>query len=73
MTSPREPGTPHGEPVDLPSAEELFGPDRPARSPGELSAILRHSMGETDRPPELARDPYPDGPDVSELRRELGL
>jgi hypothetical protein len=70
---PGEPGTPHSERVDLRSAEELFGPDRPARSPAELSAIMRHSMGETDRPPELQRQRDPDAPDVRWIREELGL
>jgi hypothetical protein len=67
---PSEPGTPHSEPVDLPSADELFGPDRPARSPDEISAIMRHAMGLADAPP---RPPDPDHPDVSAIRQELGL
>jgi hypothetical protein len=63
------PGYPGSDPA-LPDAEELFGPDRPARSPAELSAIMMHSIGLTDAPP---RQPDPDGPDVSDLSRELGL
>lgn len=60
---------PIGDP-SLPDAEELFGPDRPPRSPAELSAIVRHSMGLADAPP---RQRDPNAPDVSTIRQELGL
>jgi hypothetical protein len=67
---PHEPGQPHTGPL-LPDAEELFGPDRPERSPAEVGqAIMRHSMGLADAPPELRPA---DGPDVSAIREELGL
>jgi hypothetical protein len=56
---------------DLPSIEELtIEPPGPDRSPAELSAIMRHSMGLADAPP---RQPDTDRPDVSAIRQELGL
>ena len=68
-----ETGYPGSDPR-LPGIEELaIQPPGPVRSPQEMSAIMRHSMGEIDAPAELRRQQYPDGPDVSELRTELGL
>jgi hypothetical protein len=60
------------EPGGLPGIGELtVEPPTSGRSPDELSAIMRHSMGEIDIPPELQR--HQDGLDVSELREALGL
>jgi hypothetical protein len=73
MTShpPGEPGYPGSEPLGLPDIESLtIEPPGPGRSPEELSAIMRHSMGLTDAPP---RQRDPDAPDVSAIRGELGL
>lgn len=56
---------------DPPSIEQLAGFEpEPERAPGELPARVRHYMGEADPPP---RRPDPSLPDVSGLRRELGL
>ncbi len=57
-------------PPDLPDIEQLTSREAAERSPGELSAHLRHQMGEAD-PPARQRDPA--SPDVSDLRSELGL
>ena len=57
--------------LDLPSIEELtVEPPFPGRTPAELSAILRRSMGLADAPP---RQADPGRPDVSAIRQELGL
>lgn len=57
-------------PPDLPDIEQLVSRDpEPERGPGELSALVRHQMGEADAP---QRQPA-DRPDVAGLRRELGL
>jgi hypothetical protein len=61
---------PGSDPRDLPIEALTIEPPSPGRSPSELSAIMRHSMGLADAPPRI---PDPDWPDVSELRRELGL
>jgi hypothetical protein len=65
-----DPGYPGSDPR-LPGIEELtIEPPGPGRSPAELSAIMRHSMGLADAPP---RRPDTDRPDVSAIRQELGL
>jgi hypothetical protein len=65
-----EPGYPGSDPR-LPDIEELtIEPPGPGRSPSELSAIMRHSMGLADAPPGLRPA---DGPDTSDLRAALGL
>ena len=53
----------------LPSAEELFGRP-PHREPGELQHAVRHHLGLADAP---VRRSGTGLPDVSGLRRELGL
>jgi hypothetical protein len=68
-----EPGYPGSDPR-LPDIEELtVEPPGPGRPPAELSAIMRHSMGEIDAPVALQRQRDPGAPDVSGIREELGL
>jgi hypothetical protein len=76
LTSPglaSEPGHPGSDPR-LSSIEELtIEPPGPDRSPAELSAIMRHSIGEIDMPAELRRQRDAEAPDTTALREELGL
>jgi hypothetical protein len=57
------------DPGGLPSIEDLTGRD-PDVDPAELRVQVLHGMGLADPPP---RPGYPDAPDTTYLRRELGL
>jgi hypothetical protein len=58
-------------PPGLADIEQLTGREpAPDREPGELAARVLHHAGLADAPP---RRPDPGAPDVSGLRRELGL